>query len=42
MARLRDLMPDLTIAKMAEMVPIMKAADNKLWLEGLRKAGLPE
>jgi tetratricopeptide (TPR) repeat protein len=42
MARLRDLMPDLTIAKIAEMVPIMRAADNELWLEGLRKAGLPE
>ncbi len=42
MARLRDRMPDLTIAKVAKMIPIMNAADNERWLDGLRKAGLPE
>ncbi len=42
MARLRDRMPDLTVAKVAKMIPIMNAADNERWLDGLRKAGLPE
>lgn len=42
MARLRDRMPDLTIAKVAEMIPIRNAADSERWLEGLRRAGLPE
>jgi adenylate cyclase len=41
-ARLRELMPDLTIAKVATMIPVMKAADKERWLAGLRKAGLPE
>ncbi len=42
MAQLRGRMPDLTIAKVAKMIPIMNAADNERWLDGLRKAGLPE
>ncbi len=42
MARLRDRMPDLTLAKFAKTSPIMNAADNERVLDGLRKAGLPE
>ena len=42
MARLRDRMPDLTISKVAKMIPIKDAGDNERWLDGLRKAGMPE
>ncbi len=35
-------MPGLTISQVNKIVPIRHAADNERWLEGLRRAGLPE
>jgi TolB-like protein/Flp pilus assembly protein TadD len=42
MARLRELMPELTISQVRQMVPVKDPNANERWLEGLRRAGLPE
>jgi adenylate cyclase len=42
MNRLRSLMPELTIAKVERMIPVMHEEHREHWLEGLRIAGLPE
>jgi Flp pilus assembly protein TadD len=40
--RLLDRMPGLTIAQVRQIVPVRHADDHERWLEGLRRAGLPE
>ncbi|MDU8945590.1 winged helix-turn-helix domain-containing tetratricopeptide repeat protein [Ovoidimarina sediminis] len=35
-------MPHLTIERLEKMIPIVPDANQQLWLEGLRMAGLPE
>ncbi len=35
-------MPHLTVEWLAKMVPIVPEANEKIWLDGMRKAGLPE
>ena len=43
MARLRQLDPALRISNLANtMPPLRRPEDRKKWVEGLRKAGLPE
>ncbi|MBE1283174.1 MAG: hypothetical protein GJ676_07665 [Rhodobacteraceae bacterium] len=40
--RLLKAMPDLTIEKVRKIVPVRYPEDWERWLEGLRRAGLPE
>jgi len=40
--RLLDRMPGLTVGQVRHMVPIRYPADQERWLEGLRRAGLPD
>jgi len=40
--QLLERMPGLTVSKVAIIVPVRHADDNERWLEGLRRAGLPE
>jgi TolB-like protein/tetratricopeptide (TPR) repeat protein len=42
MARLRSIDPTLRIANLGEWFPIRRQGDLSRWVEGLRKAGLPE
>jgi TolB-like protein len=42
MANLRRHMPSLTVSRVGQMIPVRDAAANERWLEGLRRAGLPE
>lgn len=42
MARLMQRMPDLTIEKVRAIVPVRADDDMERWLDGLRRAGLPE
>ena len=35
-------MPDLTISQVRNMVPVRNPIDWDRWLDGLRRAGLPE
>ncbi len=42
MDRLLAEMPDLTVAQVRHMVPVRYPEDHERWLEGLRRAGLPE
>jgi tetratricopeptide (TPR) repeat protein len=42
MARLRQLMPDLCIFNLRDLFPIRQPSDFDLWVQGMRKAGLPE
>ncbi|MEM7225940.1 MAG: tetratricopeptide repeat protein [Pseudomonadota bacterium] len=42
MARLRQLMPDLTLSRVTKMIPVKDPAAEARWLEGLRRAGLPD
>jgi len=42
MSQLLHRMPGLTIAKVRQIVPVMAADAQERWLEGLRRAGLPE
>lgn len=41
-AKLRALLPRVSIAVVRDMVPVRDAQRLALWLEGLRRAGLPE
>ncbi len=41
-ARLLETMPGLTIERVRKMVPVRQPGDWENWLEGLRRAGLPE
>ncbi len=41
-ARLLERMPGLTVSQVRAIVPIRYPADQERWLEGLRRAGLPE
>jgi len=40
--KLLQRMPGLTISQVAKIVPVRYPADQERWLEGLRRAGLPE
>ena len=40
--KLLQRMPGLTISQVAKIVPVRYPADHERWLEGLRRAGLPE
>ena len=40
--RLLERIPGLTIEQVRKMVPVRYAEDHEHWLEGLRRAGLPE
>jgi hypothetical protein len=40
--RLLERMPGLTVEQVRHMVPVRYAEDQERWLEGLRRAGLPE
>ena len=42
MARLRQLIPDLSISNVNDLFPIRRQEDAIRWAEGLRKAGLPQ
>jgi len=42
MARLRQITPELRISNLKDHVPICRSEDLEHWVEGLRKAGLPE
>lgn len=42
MQRLLQVMPGLTISRVRHMVPVRYPDDHERWLEGLRRAGLPE
>jgi adenylate cyclase len=42
LAKLLDRMPGLTISQVRKIVPIRDAEAQERWLDGLRKAGLPE
>ena len=41
-SRILDRMPGLTVEKVRHIVPIRHPDDHEHWLEGLRRAGLPE
>jgi tetratricopeptide (TPR) repeat protein len=41
-ARLRHLQPQLRISDLMELFPLRRPDDRARWMEGLRKAGLPE
>ena len=40
--RLLDLDPTLKISTLKELTPLRRSADQNRYVEGLRKAGLPE
>lgn len=40
--RLMERMPDLTLDQVRRMVPVRYPEDIEVWIEGLRRAGLPE
>ena len=42
MARLCQIMPELRISNLRDYVPIRRSEDLERWVEGFRKAGLPE
>jgi TolB-like protein/Tfp pilus assembly protein PilF len=42
MARLRQLHPQLRISELMETLPLRRPEDRDKWIDGLRKAGLPE
>jgi len=42
LARMREIDPELRISNLAEIVPFRAALDYARYVEGLRKAGLPE
>lgn len=42
MTRLRQLEPQLRISDLMEVFPLRRPEDRLKWIEGLRKAGLPE
>ena len=42
MDQLLQRMPGLTVAKVRQIVPVMAPDAQERWLDGLRKAGLPE
>jgi len=42
MARILESIPGLTISQVRHMVPVRYPDDHERWLEGLRRAGLPE
>ena len=42
MVRLRHLHPALRISNCADLIPLRRSQDMDRWVEGLRKAGLPE
>jgi adenylate cyclase len=42
MGRLRQITPELRISNLRDHVPIRRSEDLEHWVEGLRKAGLPE
>ncbi|SFL51452.1 adenylate/guanylate cyclase domain-containing protein [Shimia aestuarii] len=42
MQRLLALMPGLTVSMVRDIVPIRYPDDHERWLEGLRRAGMPE
>jgi hypothetical protein len=39
---LLERMPNLTVSKVRHIVPVRDPDAHERWLEGLRKAGLPE
>jgi TolB-like protein len=41
-ARLRHLQPQLRISDLMELFPLRRPEDRARWIDGLRKAGLPE
>jgi TolB-like protein/Flp pilus assembly protein TadD len=41
-ARLRQLQPQLRISDLMDLFPLRRPEDRARWVEGLRKAGLPE
>jgi TolB-like protein/Tfp pilus assembly protein PilF len=42
MARIRQLHPQLRISDLMETLPLRRPEDRDKWIDGLRKAGLPE
>jgi hypothetical protein len=42
LTRMREIDPKLRISNLAELVPFRAAQDFARYVEGLRKAGLPE
>jgi hypothetical protein len=42
LTRMRQIDPELRISNLAEIVPFRAAKDFARYVEGLRKAGLPE
>jgi TolB-like protein/Tfp pilus assembly protein PilF len=42
MKQVRELMPDLTVSQVRRMIPVKDPDAHERWLEGLRRAGLPE
>jgi hypothetical protein len=42
MARLRQLAPDMQISRLKDLMPMRRPDDLHRFIEGLRKAGLPE
>lgn len=42
MKHLMSLMPGLTVSMVRDIVPIRYPDDHELWLEGLRRAGMPD
>ena len=42
MARLRQLMPELRLSNLKDLFPIRRPDDFDRWVDGMRKAGLPE
>ena len=42
MARVRQLHPDLRISNLKDWLPLRRPEYFARWVEGLRKAGLPE
>ena len=42
MARLRQITPELRISNFRDFLPIRRGKDFEHWVDGLRKAGLPE
>jgi hypothetical protein len=42
MARLRQIEPALRISDLTDLISVQRSKDVATWVEGLRKAGLPE
>ena len=42
MARLRQIDPELRLSNLKDFFPLRRAEDFDRWVEGMRKAGLPE